>query len=96
MFAGVFALLVTISTILDVLTTWMAKNDIFQKTTSTNVEVLHYAHKINSEETPLLGSPTTSVAQKSPASGTVKQNYSEHASYCEVNKAKSPVSGTLL
>lgn len=96
MFAGVFALLVTISTILDVLTTWMAKNDIFQKTTSTNVEVLHYAHKINSEETPLLGSPTTSVAQKNPASGTVKQNYSEHASYCEVNKAKSPVSGTLL
>lgn len=97
LFAGVFALLVTISTILDVLTTWMAKNDIFQKTTSTNVEVLHYAHKINSEETPLLGSPTTSVAQKNPASGCLMKFFLAFSVYSNGKKILSTkkTAGTL-
>lgn len=96
-FAGVFALLVTISTILDVLSTWMAKNDIFQKTTSTNVEVLHYAHKINSEETPLLGSPTTSVAQKNPASGCLMKFFLAFSVYSNGKKILSTkkTAGTL-
>ncbi|XP_065931141.1 nose resistant to fluoxetine protein 6 [Magallana gigas] len=97
LFAGVFALLVTISTILDVLSTWMAKNDIFQKTTSTNVEVLHYAHKINSEETPLLGSPTTSVAQKNPASGCLMKFFLAFSVYSNGKKILSTkkTAGTL-
>lgn len=97
LFAGVFALLVTISTILDVLSTWMAKNDILQKTTSTNVEVLHYAHKINSEETPLLGSPTTSVAQKNPASGCLMKFFLAFSVYSNGKKILSTkkTAGTL-
>lgn len=96
-FAGFFALLVTISTILDVLTTWMAKNEIFQKTTSTNVEVLNYAHKIHSEETPLLGSPTTSVVQVNPASGCLMKFFLAFSVYSNGKKILSTkkTAGTL-
>lgn len=97
-FAGFFALLVTISTVLDVLVTWMAKNNIFEKTsTSTNVEVLHYAHKIYSEETPLLGSSTTSVAQVNPASGCLMKFFLAFSVYSNGKKILSTkkTAGTL-
>ena len=70
-FAGFYALLVTISTVVDVLSTWMVKNNLFDSaSTSTNADVLHYAHKTSSEETPLLGSPATDIAEVNPKSGT--------------------------
>lgn len=70
-FAGFYALLVTISTVVDVLSTWMVKNNVFESaSTSTNADVLHYAHKTSSEETPLLGSTATDIAQVNPKSGT--------------------------
>ena len=70
-FAGFYALLVTISTVVDVLSTWMVKNNLFDSaSTSTNADVLRYAHKTSSEETPLLGSPATDIAQVNPKSGT--------------------------
>ena len=84
-FAGFYALLVTISTVVDVLSTWMVKNNVFESaSTSTNADVLHYAHKTSSEETPLLGSTATDIAQVNPKSGTSFCTLLTAHSYCHI------------
>ena len=73
-FAGVFVLVITMSTILDILVMWMENNTMFEtKSTSANGSP-RYIHKIGNEETPLLGSPTTNVAEINPKSGTATQS----------------------
>ncbi|XP_022325908.1 O-acyltransferase like protein-like [Crassostrea virginica] len=89
-FAGFYALLVTISTVVDVLSTWMVKNNLFDSaSTSTNADVLRYAHKTSSEETPLLGSPATDIAQVNPKSGCLMKIFLAFSVYSNGKKLLS-------
>ncbi|XP_062571306.1 nose resistant to fluoxetine protein 6-like [Saccostrea cucullata] len=89
-FAGFFVLLIFISTLLDILSSWMANNKIFEtKSTSANGEVLHYAHRIGTEETPLLGSPTTELAKVNPMSGCLMRFFLAFSVYSNGKKLLS-------
>ncbi|XP_048774751.1 nose resistant to fluoxetine protein 6-like isoform X2 [Ostrea edulis] len=96
-FAGFFVLLIMISTILDILMMWMGNNSMFEtKSTSAN-GVPHYAHKISNEETPLLGSPTTNVAEINPKPGYLMKFFLAFSVYSNGKKLLSTkkTAGTL-